>query len=680
MWLSSSHVNQSGPDEEAAARIAKAIAGYPIVTCDIFDTAVMRRLARPDDVHLATGARALAAGLTACRAEAFREYRIAAEAALRAEQDPDCDGEIAIARVYLRLQESGVVTDAAAAASLEGDTERSVCRPVPAVLAALTARDPSQRLIFLSDTMLPRTWLAAILSACGYGDDLEVVCSAEADCTKAHGGLFLHLLRTLGCQPRDVIHLGDNPLSDVENARRRGIAALHLPSPPSPPEQEDVASWCYVMRLAHSARRSRVAATAAASQPGPGGALADQRLLRIALGPLIGLTLFALAEARRRGIRRIYFMSRDGHLPLAIARKLLARQDQSVELAYLPCSRQAILLPSLVDDLPKLAWTLADNTLGRPLRVVLNALGIAPQTTTGLAQQAGLAPDQPISGQEGHDAVRRLIEFHRALVVLTLRQRREAALAYLEEAGFLAPGPRMVVDVGWRGSVQKALARLTGAAPTDIFGAYLGLWPDALCAELGPFNAAGYLFSFGHPKANADLVRQGYILFELYFSAPHGPVSHYIREDGRMAPVFAAEPEREAIVRHQAIAAIAENNLAAFDELDAIIDGAWPETIDPHSALSEMIPLLARPSAGDVAAINRVPFVHGVDSTVSSRPVNPVSLRQMLLHPTAATRRISYAPWQGGTLRASLPWPVPDMSFPEFSDRVHRLRRFLHLD
>jgi hypothetical protein len=50
----------------------------------------------------------------------------------------------------------------------------------------------------------------------------------------------------------------------------------------------------------------------------------------------------------------------------------------------------------------------------------------------------------------------------------------------------------MVVDVGWRGSVQKSLTTLIGAAPADIFGCYLGLFPDALNPSLGLHNATGY--------------------------------------------------------------------------------------------------------------------------------------------------------------------------------------------
>lgn len=667
--------------ETVAARIAQAIGGFPIVTCDIFDTAIMRLLARPEDVHLATGARAAARGLIRCTPEAFREYRLAAERVARAEVVQTSDDEIAILTVYERLRTAGVVTDPVAVAELEFAVERSVCRPVAEVAAALAARPPGQRLLFLSDSMLPGDWLAMLLADCGYGDQCEVICSADARRTKARGGLFAYALQKLGCTARDVVHLGDNPQADIARARENGIAALHLPYQANSPEPDDVARRAYVVRLAQSRRRSRAALSEAAQDRSAQaqGALHDPRLQRICLFPLIGFSLFVLAEARRRGIRRVYFMARDGHLPLAIVSRLVARSNESFELAYLHVSRQAIILPTLFDDHPQLARMIADAATNRPLHGALIALGIDAETTSVMARAAGLDPNQPVRGQAGNEAVHQLLDAHRDRILAVLRERREAALAYLGQSGFLEPGPRMIVDVGWRGSVQKALTALSDVPATDIFGCYVGLWPDAMTGSFGVDTAAGYLFSFGHPKWAADIVRQGYILFELFFSAPHGSVSHYASEDGRAVPIHAAQAEPGGSIRSQTVAAIERRCLAEFDRLDKILDGAWPDAIDAASALSEMESLLAWPSARDVAAINRVPYIHGIDGTLNSPPVNPIPLRTLLRDMPRAIERIRNAPWRSGTLRASLPWPIPNVGFPEFVDRVERLRRMFRI-
>jgi hypothetical protein len=494
--------------------------------------------------------------------------------------------------------------------------------------------------------------------------------------------LFTYALEKLECTTRDIVHLGDNPHADIAQARKHGITALLLPRPPIPPEPDGATRLSFVVRLARSRRRSRAALSEAAPQhtapPTIEGALSDPGLQRICLFPLIGFSLFVLAEARRRGIRRIYFMTRDGYLPMAIAKRLAARGNEPFEFTYLHCSRQAILVPTLFDDLPQLARLIADGTPNRPLQTVLGAVGIDAETTALMARAAGLDPNQPVDGQTSYESVRRLLESNRDRILIVLRERREAALAYLGQSGFLEPGPRMIVDVGWRGSVQKALTRLSGAPPTDIFGCYVGLWPDAMSESFGLDTAAGYLFSFGHPKWIADIVRQGYILFELFFSAPHGSVSHYESNGGRAVPVHAVEAEPGGSIRRQTLAAIEQCCLAEFDHLDTMLDSAWPEAVDARSALSDMETLLVRPSARDVVAINRIPYVHAIDGTINLPPVNPIPFYRLLGNVAQAIDRIRASPWQSGSLRAALPWPIPNIGFPEFSDRVERLRRLFH--
>ena len=553
-----------------------------------------------------------------------------------------------------------------------------MCGPDLPVRDALLRRRPGQRLVFLSDTTLPGDWLATILADCGYGDRCEVISSSDTGRTKAAGGLFRYVLETLGFPARDIIHLGDNPLSDIARAHELGITTLHLPAPRIPPEPESVARWPCVMRLAHSHRRSRAMLPTAVSPPaGDAPVLSDPRLQRACLFPLLGLSLFILAEARRRGIRRIYFLSRDGYLPLAIVSRMLARRNDQIELTYLHCSRQAIVLPTLQDDLPSLARQIAGGMINRPLRSALSCLGVAPEVTAVMARSAGLDPEQRVDGSGGTRRWPGCIDAHRDEITATLQQRRSAALAYLEQSGFLQAGPRMIVDVGWRGSVQKALASLSGVPAADIFGCYLGLWAEAMSEDFGPDHAAGYLFSFGSPKWIADIVRQGYILFEFFLSSLDATISHYVQQDGRAEPVPAAEADPGASLRR---AGVRRNRTP-------LPGGFWCDRrgdrrrmarwLDPASALAEMLPLLTRPSARDVAAINRIPYVHGLDGALNVPPVNPVPLIDWMKSPSRTIRRVGNAPWQAGTLRASLPWPFPDVGFPEFRDRFERLSRLL---
>lgn len=58
---------------------------------------------------------------------------------------------------------------------------------------------------------------------------------------------------------------------------------------------------------------------------------------------------------------------------------------------------------------------------------------------------------------------------------------------YLRQVGFLESGRHLVVDVGWRGSLQRSLTEVAGHRHQDVYGCYVGLWSDALCPT--PVNA-----------------------------------------------------------------------------------------------------------------------------------------------------------------------------------------------
>lgn len=668
--------NEAGRGGGAPSRhLAERLARYRVISCDIFDTALVRTLARPADVLLAVGARARAAGLITCDADAFRVFRLAAEDAARGAARQAGHDEVRIAEVYERLAAYGLVADPVAAAALEFATERAVCRAVPALRETLAARAPGQRLIFLSDSILPGAWLATLLAENGFGGACEVVSSADARVSKDSGRLFAWLLAHLGVAAREIIHLGDNPVSDVARARAHGLATLHLPRPAAAPEDEAVAGRDVALRLLHSHRR-------APRPPTPSARGREQKpLAHYVTLLMLGFTLFTLAEARRLGIRRLYFTARDGYLPLAIARRIVAKRGDPVDLHYLEVSRQAIVLPGLADDPETLAATLAHTVNGDRLAAVLAPLGVTAETVAPLLAGLGFDPAQMATESSGLAPARRLIATQPALIEAALTARREAALGYLAGEDFLAPGRRMIVDIGWHGSIQRQLARLAGLAAADLFGCYLGLFPEALHRGLDPRTASGYLFGFGHPKPLCDLVREGPVLLELFFSAPHGSVSHYVAADGRFRAVHAIEQAPAGAIRATFFAALEQECLAEIDALDELLDGAWPDRIDPGAALFDSAGLLSRPTAREVRAINAIPFVHGIDGRRISSALNPLPLHEWLRHPWASLQRLANAPagapWRAGAVRAGLPWPLPDMSHAEFRHRVGQLRRIV---
>jgi hypothetical protein len=327
------------------------------------------------------------------------------------------------------------------------------------------------------------------------------------------------------------------------------------------------------------------------------------------------------------------------------------------------------------DSLPELAELAGHSAYRRRLDSVLGFLGVEAAETAARLPALGLDPAMPIEGADGMAAVARLVEGAPDLVRGRLDALAADARAYLAQEGLMDDAPALVVDVGWRGTSQAALARLTGRPPAEIAGCYLGLLPAALRPEITPANAACYLFGFGHPAPRMAMVMDGYALPEMFFSAPHGSVLRYAREGDRMVPEHTVEAEPEAGIRRAAFAAMEAGCLAEFDALDALLGGAWPEAIDPDSALFDMAGLLTTPSAAEVAEIGAIPFLSGASGTRSVVPLRRMKLHGFLRDPAAALQQAASSPWRAGWVRAHTPWPIPAMAYATFADRARRLLR-----
>src|SRR5215469_9938574 len=94
---------------------------------------------------------------------------------------------------------------------------------------------------------------------------------------------------------------------------------------------------------------------------GAGKTAQHQRLREIAAhtaGPFLsGFVLWVLQTAKAKGLKRLYFISRDGFILLKVAKELARSVDPSIELRYLYGSRQSWHFPaSRGKDLEKASW------------------------------------------------------------------------------------------------------------------------------------------------------------------------------------------------------------------------------------------------------------------------------------------------------------------------------------
>ncbi|MCG6883119.1 MAG: hypothetical protein LJE62_05115, partial [Silicimonas sp.] len=201
-----------------------------VVSFDVFDTLITRRVASPRDVFALIAEEV--AGIAGEDASGFVENRLAAEkeatrsVSERGREDPG------LSDIYAALLKCGEDDPRVARlCALEIAAEMRMVRRRPAGAAMFErARQAGRRIVLVSDMYLPREAVEALLAACGYTGWEALLLSSEAGVTKRSGALFGRLLAETGADAGDVLHIGDNRRGDVAVPGAMGIATLHLPA------------------------------------------------------------------------------------------------------------------------------------------------------------------------------------------------------------------------------------------------------------------------------------------------------------------------------------------------------------------------------------------------------------------------------------------------------------------
>jgi len=508
---------------------------------DVFDTVVTRTFAHPRDLFVHVGQLASQRGLTALDPVAFARARWESELAAR-KRSPWT--EVLLDDIHAVLaQRLGVdATAAAALKALELETESRHLRGIPRMRATLEAdRVRCGRLVFLSDMYLPaailRPWLERE-GAARAGDLLLI--SGEARGNKSSGALFESARAATGGDFSRWHHTGDHPFADVAKPRQLGMGATHFTAAHLTPREklargssgEFAETWRSL--LAGAMRLARLEQAPATPR---------EELLRTVAanvaGPLFyGFVRWTLAEARRRGLRRLYFLARDGQIFLRIAHELQRHAAEPIECVYLPGSRLVFTGPAEFKDAESLAMLTMPNASFHSLRQTIVQLGLdetelrraLPPALASVPADDNLSPET-----RAQFAAWLLAPERREWLRAGVNRRMEVARAYLASIGLRAGEPLGLVDTGWLGSMQRNLEILIGTSgqPAPLTGFYLGLLPPPTPPTAG--ERVGYANAFAPLPLQREESHK--VLIELMAQSDEGQVVGFRRDGERWVPI-----------------------------------------------------------------------------------------------------------------------------------------------
>jgi len=620
-----------------------------VASFDVFDTVLTRAVGKPTSVFLLLGRRLGGMGLIRCTPEAFARQRAEAE---RRSRRRAAGMETTFDRLYAELAASLGLTleqrDRVMAEELR--LERELLRVVPGVREDIeTTRRQGSRIVFLSDMYLPREVLISFLTAHDIwreGDDCLV--SAEHRKNKTSGGLFRELLRREGVRPADVSHVGNQWSADVKRPRALGLKAVHFDSGNLNRYEEILEAYVWQTEglssaLAGASRHARLNVHA----EGPHEVAIRNVAAGVAAPLLTGYVLWLLHQARALGLRRLYFVARDGQILLDLARRFAPRLGVTCELRYLYGSRQAWHLPATTEFTEAQHAWLFEMSPFVSVRSLLVRVALAPEELEKELSGIGLPPREwarNLSATERAETTALLKSPPVASrIVERASEARGLLTEYLRQEGVLDGPAWGIVDVGWRGRLQNSLATVVALAGGVLpVGFYYALTATGSGLERGERHC--YLYDhrqdFGYVLDGLPLA----VPIELFCTADHGVVLSYERAGDTIRPVLREGCNR---IADQWGLTLYQQTLRTFaDQL--VLDG---DLVNPRADLR--VPLLEllrsfwlTPTSAEAAAWGRFDFEDDQAGDSQHRLAAPFSLGQL---PSMC--------WQGGIKpRYSVEW------------------------
>jgi FMN phosphatase YigB (HAD superfamily) len=551
---------------EALVKYAQRVVHqYDVITFDLFDTLVIRRVHFPDMLKGAVG-RFIAAKARACgkiwRPEKIHQLRDKIEQAHRARTGQKFDDHEArypdfMAEVLAAIFEDKMSDDILREVTdYELAIENSMLIPRATLVAYLKqmARQ-GKKIIVVSDMYLPAEHLRRIVDHAGFLDDVtEVVSSADSFLAKASGKAFPLLQKQFKLDPRRWLHIGDNPISDGLRPAEFGIHALVL---------KDVAEKArkLIFRLYYGFSLSR---------PFWRGRLLQQMMLPLEdenrpkpalyiegynfFAPLVGAFVQGVAERTRDlEIKKIYFFSREGWTFKKFwehAMPLVFPDGRLPSTEYLYVSRLALAGASCAYQ--GLTQTNADIFFlapgNRDMRDLCRVFKLDIQPFLPIMAHYQLTPDDPLSplytkpSSGLHDRFLNMLEnvdFQKEVKRQT-RPYNDALQQYLEHVHFFDQEDVALVDVGWLGTIQRFLYDAVKHRPDKprFHGFLMGASRGIAYATTPDNYVEGLIFDCDRFDFCGSLIMYAQDVFEEAFRAPYAGLEGYRLKHDKFELVF----------------------------------------------------------------------------------------------------------------------------------------------
>ncbi len=261
---------------------------------------------------------------------------------------------------------------------------------------------------------------------------------------------------------------------------------------------------------------------------------------------------WVIEDARKRNIKKLYFLSRDGYLMYHAAESILSyRKIEDISISYLKVSRYSLRSAQYYLLGEKSLDYICINGIDVTFRKILIRAGLNEKQQEDVIDTISIIKaediDNVLSRSEIKHVKRILSNNNKFWEHLNNNSKiaYENTIGYLRQEGVDNNEEIAIVDSGWVGSIQESIKQLLKI--NSLQGYYFGLYEIPRGVEENSYHS----YYFG-PKSTRGLMHDNYAdnqrkvhfsncLFEAIYSSPEGMCLGYKKEDNRYISIDGRE-------------------------------------------------------------------------------------------------------------------------------------------
>jgi len=590
------------------------VKSFQVVSFDIFDTLLKRNVSNPKQIFdvVLTEYRKRHPDT---RCSDFPQLRIETEKSLRQLGERK---EITLDEIYSAIP----IENPTEWKQIEIEQEIRYCEPnVPVVQLFNKCKTEQMRIVITSDMYLPRYVIEKMLEKCGVTDYEKLYLSSEIGIKKSTGELYEYVIRDLKISARKIVHIGDRPRTDFLNPIKTGMGAIHVDTNLINTifyEKQDLTSAENTLVPFINNNLPRYSNHSEAFQWG-----------YEAFGPLLlGYCSWLHERVKDLKLDKLFFLARDMFLVKDIYASLYGQQSA----IYLEVSRRSLRLlyvlktgsiRNALDTMTRKKYTVKD---------LLKTLGIDEceiKRTYDLNTKISVWTQFP--------------EWFNALdeeAMSILRQREDYSEQYLEEKGVFSSGKHAIVDIGWHGTTQNMMERITGKSFT---GLYLGTTKRE---SFDAMDMHGYWFECPREEDSYPYISMISILEAMLFPQIGTTIAYQKTANG-IEPIY-----NECEMKDYSFVSDFQKGALTFAKEYMKFAGSNIDLLDASVAMKAFERIAFQPTLSQAKTLSVLPYEE--ERIYHMVQVEP--LYCYLLHPLRMVRDFDNSRWKTGFIKRILPF------------------------